>query len=571
MHKKNWDYFFFPFLFFVFSFSFSFSQKSSKIDHGQISFPEIDKNSSTDSSSKIRKIKLQHANSLEFDKKLGIDAKRLIGNVIFEHEGALMYCDSAYLYSDNSMDAFGNIHIRQGDSIHLYGDLLNYKGNEKKAKVQKNVRLIEKDMTLTTDTLYYSTRDKIANYQTGAKIVNKDNILTSQYGNYYSASKDFLFKKNVVLTNPEYVMNCDTLRYNTISKTAYFLGPTTIKGKSNFIYCENGWYNTDLDISQFNKNAYLISKEQKIKSDSLYYDRKRAFGKAFQNVEIIDTVQKINISGGYGEYHENSGNAFVIDKALLMEIFEKDTLFLHADTLSTGYEGVKMEDENKKIEEKSEKIENKKQKTKEKSKIIEQPVAKNDQKTTKDKPRIMYAYHKVKFYKSDMQGRCDSLVYTYRDSVMRLFKDPVMWSDKNQLTAEKIELKTSRGKLDKLFLTNLAFIISQEDTLKYNQIKGKTMTGFFADNKLRRVKVEGNGQSIYYAKDGKKMIGVNKADCTDMMIYLKNNQIEKITFIKKPDATLYPMKELKPEELLLKGYTWRIQQRPYSIKDIFVW
>jgi len=565
MPKIVCSYFIFSFLFFVCS--FSFSQKSKQAD-----LSEQNKSISTDSSSaKTKRINLRHANSLEFDKKLGIDAKRLIGNVIFEHEGALMYCDSAYLYSDNSMDAFGNIHIQQGDSIHLYGDFLKYIGNEKKAKVQKNVRLTEKDMTLTTDTLYYSTRDKIANYQTGAKIVNKDNTLTSQYGDYYSSSKDFLFKKDVVLTNPEYVMKCDTLRYNTTSKTAFFLGPTTIKGKENFIYCENGWYNTNLDISQFNKNAYLISKEQKVKSDSLYYDRKQGLGRAFQNVEIIDTVQKINISGSYGEYHETSGNAMVTDKALLREFFEKDTLFLHADTLRTGYEGVRMNDEKKNTEEETKKTNEKKQQTKTKLKAIEPTETDSSKQTTKDKPRIMYAYHKVKFYKPDMQGRCDSLVYTYRDSVMRLYTDPIMWSDKNQMTGEKIELKTSHGKLDKLFIINLAFIISQEDTLKYNQIKGKMMTGYFVNNKMRRVKVEGNGQSIYYPKDGKKMIGVNKADCTDMMIYLKDNQIEKITFIKKPDATLYPINELKPEELLLKGYTWRIQQRPLSVKDIFVW
>ena len=187
--------------------------------------------------------------------------------------------------------------------------------------------------------------------------------------------------------------------------------------------------------------------------------------------------------------------------------------------------------------------------------------------------RVFYAYRKVKFYRSDIQGKCDSLVYSGKDSIMRLFKAPVLWSDKNQLTAEKVEMKTDGGEITNLFLTNNAFIISKEDSLKFNQIKGKQMTGYFKENKLVKIFVEGNGQTIYFAKDKKdgkdNLIGVNRANCSNLMIHIKENQVEKITFLKKPDATLFPMSDFTPKEFILKDFIWREKERPLSVADIF--
>lgn len=487
-------------------------------------------------SQKSQKIKLEHANSLEGNPKLGKDVKLLKGAVHFSQDNVQMYCDSAILYPNNTIDAYGNVHIQQGDTLNLYGDVLKYNGNVKKAEFQKKIRLSDREMTLTTDILFYDLKTNVANYSGGGKIISKENNLSSEYGYYHADSKAFSFKKNVTLTNPEYVMNCDTLLYNTHSKVTYFLGPTKIKSKENLIYCENGWYDTNKGISRYSRNAYILTNEQKLKGDSLFYDKKNGYGKAMRNVNIIDTAQNIVISGNLAEYFENKDLSVVTGEALLTQVYGKDTLYLHADTLMASVE------RNKKKENES-----------------------------TETTRILLAYHHVKFFKSDFQGKCDSLSYSYRDSIMRLYKEPVLWSDNNQLTAEKAELKTGNGQLQTMNLINTAFIISEEDTVRYNQIKGATMHGFFKDNKLYKIRVEGNGQTIYYSKDKEKLVGVNKADCSDILIYMRENKVDKISFINQPDATLFPIDELAPNELKLKDFIWKGNERPLTMKDIFVW
>ncbi len=479
-------------------------------------------------SDKVKKIQIK-GGSLEHDASLGINAKRLLGNVIFEHEGVVMYCDSAYLYEGDSLDAFSNIRIQQADTLNLYGDFLKYNGKTKKALIKNHVRLQDKEMTLTTDFLTYDMKAGIATYLNGGKIVSKDNTLTSKIGYYNSRSKEFTFKKNVVLVNPQYVMNCDTLLYNTFSKIAYFHGPTTIKASDNLIYCENGWYDTSNDLSQFSRNAYIITNLQTLKGDSLYYDRKKGLGRAFRNITISDTIQNILISGNYAEHYEHEDKSIVTDHAILMQVYNNDTLFLHADTLKA--------------------------------------IA--TKKDSKDESKILFAYHHVKFYKNDLQGKCDSLVYTYGDSTMNLYKDPILWSDENQLTAENVMIKTGKGKISYLEMNTNAFIVSMEDTAMFNQIKGKKMKGFFSNNDLTRIFVEGNGQTIYYAKDKEKPVGVNKAVCSDIILYMKDNKVETITFLTQPDATLNPLGELKREELELEGFKWKASERPQNKNEIF--
>ena len=488
----------------------------------------------TSFSQKVKKIELKHANSLEYDEKLGNKVKRLIGNVSFEHEGVLMFCDSSFLYPDNSLEAFGNVKIKQGDTITMFGDFLKYNGNNKQAEIKKNIRLSDKEMVLTTDYLNYDMNSSVATYTDKGKIISKENTLTSGIGYYNSKSKEFTFKKDVMLQNPQYTMNCDTLKYNTFSKIAYFEGPTTIHSNENLIYCENGFYDTDKDLSEFGKNSYIITKEQKLKGDRIYYDRKNGTGRAVKNVEITDTVQNITITGDYAVHFDFVDKSVVTGNALFMQRYDKDTLFLHADTL-------------KAIEKKNEKIKT------------------SDSLNTK----ILLAYHSVKFFKSDMQGKADSLAYNFSDSIMRLYNKPVLWSDKNQLSADYIEIRTANGELSTMEMKNTAFVASQEDTAGFNQIKGKNMKGFFKDNKLNKIFVEGNGQTIYYAKDKNKPIGVNRTDCSNIILFLKDNQIDKISFLNKPDATMYPMGELSPKDLLFKDFSWQQEARPLTKKDIF--
>jgi lipopolysaccharide export system protein LptA len=479
---------------------------------------------------KPTQVELLNADYLQVDDRLGKDVKRLVGNVAFKHDDVLMYCDSAYLYTlTNSLDAFSQVHIIQGDSVNMYGDKLKYDGNKKQAVMTGNVLLVDNNNTVTTDKLNYDVKNGIATYNTGGKIVSRqnNNVLTSKIGYYYSKSKQFYFRKQVVLVNPQYTVNSDTLRYNTVNETSYFFGPTTIVSKENFIYCENGWYDTKRDLAQFSRNAYIISGKQKLNGDSLFYDRKKGLGKGFGNVVLADTTQNLVIKGDKGFYEEDREKMIVFGNAEMAQLFDTDTLFLHADTLRSEYDSCK-------------------------------------------EYRQLFAHYKVKFFKADMQGKCDSLVFSYADSILKMFHKPVLWTDENQLTARYIEIRTSGGKIQRLDMYDVAFVISKEDSLYYNQIKGKKIVGHFVANELRKINVYGNGQTIYYPKDKNQYTGVNRADCTDMVIYTEKKAVEKITFITKPAATLYPMDELPPKELLLKDFNWRAKERPLKREDIFV-
>ena len=476
---------------------------------------------------KENKIEILNANTMEYNKNLGNGAQRLLGDVQFKHNNMLMYCDSAYYYAGaDSLHAFSNIHMIQGDTLHLWGNFLRYDGNTGLAQVRRNVKMVDRDATLTTEFLDYDLNTKIGYYYNGGNIVNKENHLKSEKGYYHSKTKDFYFRHKVCVTNKRDTILSDTLKYNTVTRISYFFGPTQIYNNNSYIYCENGWYNTATDISEFKKNAYLKNKTQILKGDSIYYDGKNKMGRAWRNVELIDTSRNMTLKGRYGYYLEKDEFGFMTDSALMINYDEKDTLYLHADTLITRLDSTK-------------------------------------------KNKNMKAYHKVKFFRNDMQGKCDSLEYTQADSTMRMFVMPILWANENQLTGEYIEVFFANGQMHKAKLYTTPFIVSKEDNTKYNQVRGKLMTGYFRDNRLYKIVVNGNGQTIYYPKDKDELIGVNKAECTDMIIHVVDNKVKSIDFMNNPDALLTPVDQISSNDLILKGFVWFEQYRPLKMTDIF--
>ena len=465
---------------------------------------------------------------MEKDEK-SVNAIKYIGHVIFRQDEVLMHCDSAYFFTEeNSVTAFHHIHIEQGDTLDLYGDFLTYNGNERLAEITENVKLIDRENILTTNNLDYNLRSNIGYYINGGKIRNGENDLESDIGFYYSNLKLFHFRDSVIIHNPDYTIYADTLKYNTVTEVAYFLGPTEIIGQDNYIYCENGWYDTKNNIAQFNENAYLVSEGQYLKGDSLYYERETGLGKAFDNVELFDSSQNIILTGKNAIYYEEPEYAMLTDSAQFMQISDEDTLYFHADTLESVLDSTGLK-------------------------------------------KIMKAYYKVKIFREDMQGKCDSLVYLESDSVFQLYGEPVLWSEENQLTAGHIDLHLANKKTNYIDMISSSFIISQSDSIRFDQIKGKNMTGYFINNRLVRVEVKGNGQTIYYAKDQEELIGINRAESSDLIIYLKNNKIDRINLILAPKATLYPPDDTENIETILKGFIWLEKFRPASKEDIFVW
>ena len=476
------------------------------------------------------KVILERANDLKYDKRIGENIQRLIGDVVLRQDSTWFYCDSAYLNTkENNFDAFGNVKINVNDTLDIYGDVLNYDGKTRIAIMHHNVKLVDNRATLTTDHLKYNRNTGIAYYKTGGRIVSEENVLTSVIGHYYTGSKEFFFKTNVVLTNPDYIMHSDTLVYNTNTDISYFYGPTTITGKENVIYCEDGWYNTILDISQVKKNACITHNEQTMFGDSIYYDRNRKYGEAFENITIIDTLQDIIVKGNYAEIDRLNGYGYVTDSTLAIMIDKTDSLFIHSDTLKFVMDSA-------------------------------------------GEVRKIFAYYKVKIFRQDIQGMCDSMTYVVADSTISLYYDPVIWSDENQLTSDTIKIVYANKEIDTMVLYNSCFIVSRDDISTYNQIKGKIMVAYFKDNRIYKITVSGNSQTIYFIReeDG-SLIGVNKAISSKMLIFIENNEIKTITYINRPDAVLYPENELAPQDLILKGFKWIGDKRPLTKNDIFFW
>lgn len=480
-------------------------------------------------SQKKTRVEILNSDSLLFERKTGSSLKRLIGNVELEHEGIRLFCDSAYMYDDrNLVEAYHDVHILQGDSLHLYGDYLRYKGDIRMAEFRDNVVLIDKKTTVKTDFMDYDLNNDIAHYFNGGIIHNEPDTLISGQGYYYSKQKLFVFIDSVIIENPEYTILSDTLHYNTSSEISYFFGPTQIIGDSSYIYCENGWYDGLNDISQFNKNAYIVLQEQTIRGDSLYYNNGEGFGKAFINVEVHDSTQNATLKGNYALYYRDPQRAMITDSALFIQYSETDTLFVHADTLRSDPD-------------------------------------------SSGSYKVLRAYYKVKLFKEDLQGKCDSLSYSYSDSVIQLHGDPILWSEENQLSADFIEIHTRNQNLDFIEMHKSAFIVSQEDSSRFNQIKGKDMIGYFRDGELYIIDVIGNGQTIYYAIENNEIVGVNQAESSNITIHIKNKKIYRIKMITKPDGILNPLDEVTENELFLKGFSWLDKDRPKTKWDIFRW
>lgn len=479
-------------------------------------------------SQQVKEIEILHANSIEYDESLGIEAKRLLGDVSIQIDDAIMFCDSAYYFSNERIvDAYNNVHVTQGDTLNLYGDYMKYTSASKLINIRGNVVLIDKDTRLTTDALDYNTDLSTGYYYSGGIITNEENRLTSIKGYYQPKIKTFIFSDSVVITNPDYKILSDSIKYNSIGKMVYFLKPTQIFNEENYIYCEDGDYNTETKIFRITKNAFIQSDGRTLMGDSLYYDNIQGYGNAWSNVQIIDTSMNAILQGHYAEYFKEPQKSFITDSALLIQIFEADTFFVHADTLrseedTAGFEHLK-------------------------------------------------AYYKVKLYKSNIQGKCDSVYYSSRDSILEMYYSPVMWSGVNQISAEFIKMYMKDDQIDRMDMTDQAFIISRVDSTKFNQIKGRKMAGYFRDNEIYRIDVMGNGQTIYFPVDGDEIIGVNKGECSDLKIFLKERKVYRMKYLTKPKATLYPLGQIPMEETILSDFKWLEKYRPLNKMDIFEW
>lgn len=455
----------------------------------------------------------------------GVKIRKLITNVSFQQDDVFLYCDSAYQYLDrNQVEAFSNVRVVQSDTMTITGDRGFYDGTKRTARMTGNVVMRDTRMTLTTPSLDYDLNRKTAAYTETGHLTDPQNTLDSQQGFYDTNTKVFVFKRDVHLVTPDSELNNDTLRYNTVSKIAYFNGPTRIKGKQGNLYAEGGSYNTITRVSDFKKNAKIDTPNYLLGGDQLVYDELKLYGVAKGHVSLTSKKDNLVLRGDLGRYWRGLGRTKLYGgRPVVRNISQKDTLYMAADTLLS----------------------------------VE---AKPGQTT---KRTVLYAYPKVQIFRGQMQGICDSLTYDRQDSIIYLNQDPVLWYTKNQLTSDSMQLRSKRGKVDEMRLFGNAFAVNQDTLLHFNQTKGRSMRAYFRDDKMRRVDVLGNAESIFYALDGDTVTtGMNRLLSANMRLLFADNKLSRISPLGNPEAKFIPPHELKPDDERLKGYSWRAKERP---------
>lgn len=480
------------------------------------------------------KVYLLHSNVLRYDRDVNPDAQVVEGNVVFRHDSVYMYCDSAYFYDkSNSLEAFSNVKMNQGDTLFLYGDYLFYDGNTQIAQVRNNVRMENKNTTLLTDSLNYDRIFNLGYYFEGGMLTDEENVLTSDWGEYSPSTKLAVFNHDVKLENPKFVLTSDTLKYSTETKIANILGPSDIVSDQNHIYSELGFYDTTKEEAELLNRSVLTNEGgKKLTGDSLYYNRLLGYGEAFYDVVMNDTVNKNMLTGDYCYYNERTENAYATDKAVAIDYSQGDSLFMHADTLKLNTYFL----------------------------------------NTDSVYRVTEAYYKVRMYRNDIQGVCDSLRYSTQDSCLIMYRDPIVWNNNQQLLGEEIRVYMNDSTIDWAHIINQALTVEMKDTIHYNQITGKEIMAFFKNGEMNKVDVISNVRLVFYPEEGDStMIGMNVSETSLLNMYLKDRKMERMVMSPKSNGTLYPMDQIPPDKLRLDNFAWFDYIRPLNKDDIFNW
>ena len=482
---------------------------------------------------KKTKVYLLHADEGQADKLARPDVQVLIGNVKMRHDSMYMYCDSALIFEKtNSVEAFSNVRMEQGDTLFIYGDYLYYDGMTQIAQLRENVKMINRNTTLLTDSLNYDRLYDLGYYFEGGTLMDEENVLTSDWGEYSPATKQSVFNHDVKLVNPKFVLTSDTLRYNTENKIAVILGPSNIVSDNNHIYSERGFYNTMTEQAELLDRSILTNQGKKLVGDSLFYDRLSGYGEAFDNVKMTDTINKNMLTGDYCFYNELTDSAFATKRAVAIDYSQGDSLFMHGDTL--------------------------------------QMVSYNL--NTDSLYRLMKAYHKVRMYRTDVQGVCDSLVYNSKDSCMTMYVDPILWNEGQQLLGEQIKIYMNDSTIDWAHIINQALTVEMKDSIHYNQVSGKEMKAYFENGDMRHIEVIGNVLTAFYPEEkDSTMTGFNCLEGSLLHLYMKDKKMEKGLFVGKSNGTMYPMDQIPPDKLRQPTFSWFDYVRPLNKEDIFNW
>ena len=467
-------------------------------------------------------IHILNADKADYDERLGKDVQRLIGNVIMRQDSTYFYSDSAYFNEKTKFfDGFGNVHIIVNDSVNIYSKLLKYNGETKFAELFYDVILKDDSTTLKTQYMTYDRVGHLATYPNNGTTTRNDKKLVSKKGYYRDDIKVLYFRKDVVGTMPDYKIVSDTLVYDTENEMMYFYGPTNIYNKENTLIGNYGWYNTKTEFAYLDRRATLKNEEQSMTADTMYYNRKTGYAKALSDVVIVDTTNKATLKGEYAELWEKLGKCMITDSLRAYYYEDVDTLFATADSMYVYFDTI-----------------------------------------SNDVQRIN-AFYNVRFFRNDVQGKCDSLHYIIPDSMVYMRTEPVIWAENSQLSGDLINIKVKGQAIENLVMYPNAFVIQQDSIKGFNQVKGKEITIYFRDNDIDNMYNKGNAETIYWLRDDDgSLIGINISQSDEMDIKIKDREMSKIKHYNNIKEILYPEKQLKDDMEYLKGFLWQEDKKP---------
>jgi len=474
---------------------------------------------------------LEGSDNIRLDGKSGNYV--ITGNVIFEKDGAKLYCDSAYYnIVKEQVRAYSNVHLNKRDTLNMFCDSMFFDFSESYAKLWGNVRVRDNEYKLTTDSLDYDIEKDMGVYRNGGVItsITSPDKLSSKIGYFYPKKEQFNFRKNVVYSSDIYKITTDTLQFNGLSKKAYFFGPTHIDGDNGKMYSEKGWYNLNKDEGVLSQNAYIDRKDIYIAADSLFYSSEDSIYIAERNIMIKDTLNKLTFKGDYAMSDQKEHFAFITGHALAEKYSKEDTLYIHADTLYNVLDSL-------------------------------------------NEAKLIRAYNEVTIFRGEMQGICDSLTYQKTEGIINMFSEPILWAKEAQLSGDTISVYELDGQIDKAFLRKKSIVVTRVvKTDYYNQVSGTSMTVSFDSTNIKRVDIEKNAKTLYFLEDESESDtaiiverkGMNRLYSSDISLYFEKGDLSGATYRSEPDGVLYPMNQIEKSEERTEHFHWSPELRPLS-------
>lgn len=486
------------------------------------------------------RIFLLHSDRLFHDIEIDAQAQILVGNVQFRHDDVFMYCDSALFYeASNSLDAFGNVRMVQGDTLSLTGDILYYDGLDKLARVRNNVVLVHGQMTLYTDSLDYDRLYNVGYFFEGGHLITQDNDMTSDWGEYRPQTKVAVFNYNVHLVSPappqqvRTTLLTDTLYYNTVTSVANARGPSTIDDGGCHIYTEMGYVNSKNNNLTLLNRSEMSNNGKKLIGDSIVWNSVDSIGEAFGNVFYSDMLNNNAMTGNYCYYNDRMGYTLGTDSACILDYSQgADTMYMHGDSIKMFTYNI----------------------------------------NTDSAYRTMHAYNHVRMYRRDMQGVCDSLVYLTNDSMMIMYKDPIVWTGSQQLLGEEIQAFMNDSTIDSIYVLRQTLSCERMDSLHYNQVAGQEMHSYMENGELKMTHVIGNVIVNYFPLDEDSlMVAMNHIESTEMKMFMGENRRMRKIWMPAATGTFYPIPMIPGNVRFLENFQWFDYVRPQNPQDIFNW